>query len=389
MNINRNNYEEYFILYLDHELAAEERREVEQFAEKNPDLREELEALLQYKLEPDARLVFSGKEDLMKEDGFPLITHTNYTDYLSLYIDGELSGHQQQKLEQFIQHHPGIQKELELLQQTKLQPETIVFAHKQVLYRHEKTAGAGNRRQVIMMQRFSFRRWRAVAALLVLALGLSLLFTRSNSGKQSTEVATTTTKTGETTSQLKSEQPLPIVPKNYEEQSNLATGPKTLSKNNGNRVVPASENDNNEVAAVRKDKPVIPVRNDAATAKELPAIQDPLLTSRQPKLTNLLPVPDQNPNVRLNSQNNADLDPVTTANKQKEETIVTPDNPQPSHIINASYNPDDANLNQPEKKKNKNRGIFRKIARNFEKRTNIDPTDDNKLLIAGLSIRLN
>jgi hypothetical protein len=55
--------------------------------------------------------------------------------------------------------------------------------------------------------------------------------------------------------------------------------------------------------------------------------------------------------------------------------------------VNASYK-NDAELEQPNDKKNKSRGLFRKIARTFEKRTSIDPTDDNKLLVAGLAIRL-
>ena len=79
-------------------------------------------------------------------------------------------------------------------------------------------------------------------------------------------------------------------------------------------------------------------------------------------------------------------------NKQKDaltNSIVTSQNPQSSDIVNASFtNNNDAELDQPNDKKNKSRGLFRKIARTFEKRTNIDPTDDNKLLVAGLAIRL-
>ena len=40
-------------------------------------------------------------------------------------------------------------------------------------------------------------------------------------------------------------------------------------------------------------------------------------------------------------------------------------------------------------KKSKLRGFFRKVTRTFEKRTNIDPTEnDEKLLVGGLAIRL-
>jgi hypothetical protein len=37
MNINRHNYEEFFILYMDNELGSEDRRLVEEFVQKHPE----------------------------------------------------------------------------------------------------------------------------------------------------------------------------------------------------------------------------------------------------------------------------------------------------------------------------------------------------------------
>ena len=51
MSINRHNYEEFFILYLDNELSSEHRRQVELFVEQHPDLGEELQLLEQTRLE--------------------------------------------------------------------------------------------------------------------------------------------------------------------------------------------------------------------------------------------------------------------------------------------------------------------------------------------------
>ena len=42
---------------------------VEAFVQQHPDLKEELDSLLQYKLVPDTGIVFEGKEDLLKENG--------------------------------------------------------------------------------------------------------------------------------------------------------------------------------------------------------------------------------------------------------------------------------------------------------------------------------
>ena len=108
--------------------------------------------------------------------------------------------------------------------------------------------------------------------------------------------------------------------------------------------------------------------------------------------TNNLPRPVNNPNL-INTQPPSDA----LASNIKENNIpqqvitnpvVTSANPQPSDIIQATYTNNNEPLAETEGKKNKSRGLFRKIARTFEKRTNIDPTDDNRLLVAGLSIKL-
>ena len=61
MNINRDNYEEIFMLYADNELTAEERTAVEIFVEQNTDLASELNLLKQLQFKPDADLVFMDK----------------------------------------------------------------------------------------------------------------------------------------------------------------------------------------------------------------------------------------------------------------------------------------------------------------------------------------
>jgi hypothetical protein len=94
MNINRHNYEEYFILYMDNELDAEGRQAVEAFVQQHPDLKEELDTLLHYKLTPDTNIVFAGKEELLKENGHAIITRGNYEEWLTLYVDEELSAGQ-------------------------------------------------------------------------------------------------------------------------------------------------------------------------------------------------------------------------------------------------------------------------------------------------------
>jgi len=66
--ITRDNYEEFFLLYVDNELSVTDRRLVEAFVGDNPDLKEEWESLLQCRIQSDTAEgpVFAGKEGLMK-----------------------------------------------------------------------------------------------------------------------------------------------------------------------------------------------------------------------------------------------------------------------------------------------------------------------------------
>lgn len=74
MNINRNNYEEFFIDYIDGKLTAEEVAELMLFVAANPDLREELNMLEQSPvLELAGAETFNNKEQLKKKEFSPLI----------------------------------------------------------------------------------------------------------------------------------------------------------------------------------------------------------------------------------------------------------------------------------------------------------------------------
>lgn len=62
--ITRDNYEEFFLLYIDNELSVADREAVEQFVAHHPDLQEDWKALLHCRLLPDEEIIFPDREAL-------------------------------------------------------------------------------------------------------------------------------------------------------------------------------------------------------------------------------------------------------------------------------------------------------------------------------------
>lgn len=135
MIINRHNYEEFFLLYADGELDADEQTAVENFVKDNPDLAKELDLLKQATLKDDT-IQFEQKELLYKkENGISL---ANYEEYFLLYADKELNEQEVAQTDQFVLKHPQLQNEFTLLQRTRLEPELIEFAGKATLHRNKE-----------------------------------------------------------------------------------------------------------------------------------------------------------------------------------------------------------------------------------------------------------
>jgi hypothetical protein len=160
MTINRNNYEQYFLLWVDGELSPEEMVAVERFIAEHPDLAEELALLQDTKLVPEEQIVYSGKEQLLKHSTNE-ISFTNYESWFLLFIDNELSLADRQKVELFVLQHPNLQAEFQLLVQTKLAPEEWVFKNKELLYRKEE-----QKRPVVYMRWMRYASAAAVIGLI-------------------------------------------------------------------------------------------------------------------------------------------------------------------------------------------------------------------------------
>ena len=397
MKLNRYNYEEYFILYMDNELSDEDRREVELFVQQNPDLKSELDILLQSRLTPDTDISFTDKTSLMMFGSAP-INMTNYEEWLLSYIDDELTDDQRKEVEQFIADKPALQKELSLFQKTKLQrEEAVVFPGKESLYRREEKA------KVIAIG------WRriAIAAALLFAVATTVfvvLNTRSKKdndgtlagGKVKTEIPAITQPSDNDKKVTPAQQPENIAPQNdgqvavttpmRNESSLKDKEPKKgINKANDQNNLAIEKDQSKEIKKEEKENGALAVINEPRKGNDLPDptsenkyVNDP--TKSKETITGTV-----DSDVALtNSPKKTDIDRVTSET-QKASSIQ---NEASGKIEN---NPDAHFASNNEGKSNKGiRGFLRKVTRTFEKRTNIKATDDDdRLLIAGLAIKLN
>ena len=155
MNINRHNYEEFFLQYVDKELSAADRKAVDLFVKENPDLQMELWALQQTVVKADD-IVLDKKDWLYMQEDI-----TALQENLLLYADDELTSADKKSVETLLATNKAAQAEWNILKQTKLQPDqAVVFTVKQSLYRKE-----GGRL-------VAFKWWRAAAAAVILGFGL-------------------------------------------------------------------------------------------------------------------------------------------------------------------------------------------------------------------------
>ncbi len=132
MEINRNNYELFFLDYLDGKLEGGEVDRFLDFIEKNPDLKDELAGLENIKLVA-GETGFGNKKSLYKNEN----QTPEDEDFTAVaYLEGDLSELDAKLFLKHLDFHPEQKKELGLLMKTRLQPdETIVFPAKRKVYR--------------------------------------------------------------------------------------------------------------------------------------------------------------------------------------------------------------------------------------------------------------
>lgn len=131
VNINRNNYEEYFIDYLDGKLSRSDKQQVFLFLEQNPDLKEELKMFQYEALVPD-EVAFDRKQVLKRKSILPSDHH--FDELCIASIEGDLTKKQQVDFNYYLEQNTEKQQEFAVYTKTKLKTnEAIVFSEKDKL----------------------------------------------------------------------------------------------------------------------------------------------------------------------------------------------------------------------------------------------------------------
>ena len=164
MDITRENYETWFVDYLEGTLDESMVDRFIEFLQENPDLKEELKLFESVTAVPE-ELAFTSKNKLYKSK-FDLENEFNETAVAA--IEGDLDESENAAFEIYLATHPEKQKEKQLFEKTILTAdETVLFKKKDQLYK--KTG-----RKVILL-------WAGrVAAILILAIAIFSLVNRTS-----------------------------------------------------------------------------------------------------------------------------------------------------------------------------------------------------------------
>ena len=127
MQIDRSNYEIWFIDWLDGNLNSLQVEHLKQFLNENPDLREEYNDLTPVNLVSPV-ISFRNKEHMKKSPSDILPSQFEYL--CAAYLENDLSDDQQTELKEIIDLYADKKKTFDQVQNTRLAPPEISYKHK-------------------------------------------------------------------------------------------------------------------------------------------------------------------------------------------------------------------------------------------------------------------
>ncbi|MBK8785761.1 MAG: hypothetical protein IPN43_04490 [Chitinophagaceae bacterium] len=387
MNITRHNYETFFLLYVDKELSAAERKAVDVFVQENPDLQMEL-ALLQDTVMTADDIVLDKKDWLYMEEDI-----TALQENLLLYVDEELNHADKKTIEAILATDIAAQKEWTVLHQTKLQPDMeVVFADKQSLYRKEPG-------RVV-----AFKWWRVAAAAVLLGFGIWTgvsVYKNSNTSKTGTEELANSKKNNSGQIQTDDTTGNTAITKQPDEKQaaeNITS--TTAEKNNEDQstenIKSAVEKSNSQHVASPKENTTVQNNPNKKPDNNLPkpALQN-INNSNSNEVTAQNVLPSNNNSSRVSGNNDAVVKITPRENRTVIENLnskTDPDNITALQVVNTNKTADGEdnnrylNVDDDKQKRTALGGFIRKAKRVLERNTNVKTGDGIK--IAGFEIAL-
>jgi hypothetical protein len=130
--ITRDNYESWFLDYLEGNLEENRIDEFLHFISLNPDLEEELQ-LFEHVGPEETELNFSDKRKLYKE----LLDNQETFEQTAVgYVEGDLNQDELLSFDQYLKKYPSKNRDLSLFKNTILTPDlSVIFENKKLLYR--------------------------------------------------------------------------------------------------------------------------------------------------------------------------------------------------------------------------------------------------------------
>jgi len=339
MNIDRHNYEEFFLLYVDNELTAGQRKIVEAYVAVNPDLQEEFNLIQQSIFTADEKLDSNFITSLLK----PVEEESSISkEQLLLYIDNELRADEQKAVEQAIVESPVLQKELQWLKRSTFEADkSIVFPDKSLLYKEAQPAR-------VFYMGTSARRWAAAAAVILL-LGSAMWLMLNKSTDMTNPIAKNQTQKTEKKNDADPKSVKELIKEAQITEEGFNVAQKNQTGNTATTQTKTTAVTTKKNAAKNTEEKIIPVTT----------IEDPLVAVNKPPV---IDVPEK----------------ISTLPSNKTETPTVPPVTNTAGTMSyASYNNDTNNENEntifTEERQRRSglKGMVKKAKRMFERNTGI------------------
>jgi hypothetical protein len=179
--ITRDNYEAFFLDYIEGRLDPTAIKELELFLEQNPELKSDLLETEQVYLETEEYL-FNEKNNLKKFTfGSQQINSNTFNDFCIASYENILPENKRDELTNYLQTNPDLFPEYIAFGKTYLHPEIIAYPEREKLYRERQVAWFRNKYHYL---------WMSAAASVAILAGVYFGNITSNKGAHQIEIAT-------------------------------------------------------------------------------------------------------------------------------------------------------------------------------------------------------